>query len=161
MLAFRAQMQAVGVAGGAADAAAALRCELARSRRYAHELTLVGVRLAGEGVDRRAEVAAEVRGRVRAVDSVWLSHDGFVVFLPESGPDSGSAVAVRIRREVALLRDATIHVAAFPADALTSEALLEVANGHARPGHAEPPPLALPRRRLAAARASTSTVSAP
>lgn len=109
------------------DPHAALAQEVARSRRYGHPLTLIGIVPVQEGAE------AEVRRRIRTVDRAWVTHEAILVLLPESDAAEGRALAGRLRAASPLLARAAMRVASFPADALTTEALLDAACGRAAP----------------------------
>jgi len=126
---------------------AVLALELARSRRYEHPLTLIGI----VPHCAAADAAAEIRRYARTVDSVWASSTEVFILMPESDGDDGNALLARLRRVAATgVEGAATHVAVFPADALTAGALLEIADGRMAPPLVEPP-LRGARRRPAAA----------
>lgn len=128
-----------------------LREELLRSRRYAHPCALLLLDIdrfkaindtwghpAGDEVLRA--VAARIRDSVRPTDKVArYGGEEFAVLLPETALEAAVMLAERLRAAIAacavavapghtLTPTASIGVAAFPEDAGTDEALIELAD---------------------------------
>lgn len=125
------------VAGGDAEDAGwtEFRRELRRARRAGRPLTLL--RLAAEDLsaeqdDRVPDLALRVRellAHVRVVDRAWVDDGSIYVMLPESARADAERMMVRIRASVANLLPERVHLATFPADGLTSGALIASVSG--------------------------------
>lgn len=103
----------------------AFRRELHRARRNEQPLALVRLSGVGDGTlaGRRRRVVA-VRRALRRIDLAWAHADDVIVLLPETdGPTARSVVNRVVGREQALA-GSIATIAAFPADGLTSTALL-------------------------------------
>jgi hypothetical protein len=117
------------------DAWDELRREIARSRRYGHEFVLIRIPHGGSPAPRRSrwsrsrrsrDFARALRSLVRTLDRVWTSNGSLYLLLPESNRAAGESLLGRLREAAPeLLPDYGIRLAAFPADGLTSGALLE------------------------------------
>jgi hypothetical protein len=103
------------------NAWSALRREITRARRFGREFVLVRFELSGEG----ASLVSVVRPLIREIDELWVHDGSLYVLLPEANRDAGYAFVARLR-EVAPgeLLDARAALASFPADGLTSGAIL-------------------------------------
>jgi len=116
-----------------------LRRELDRSRRFGHEFVLMRMpRLNGR---RSADLVQSLPVRLRSVDSVWGVRKQAFVLLPEADRDVAVALVGRLRRESPDLLSEDVRLAAFPADGLTSGALLELLDRRETPAAAEAPAL--------------------
>lgn len=123
-----------GAPGERGDAWEELRREIARSRRYGHDFVLIRVphalslpvRRSRWPRSRRSEdVARKLRSLVRVLDRVWANNGSVYVLLPESDRPAGERLLARVREAAPeLFPDDGVHLAAFPADGLTSGALL-------------------------------------
>ncbi len=112
-----------------------LRREIARSRRYGHEFALIRIPARASASPRRSrwarpgragEPAQIVRSLVRTLDYVWTSNGSLYVLLPESNREAGERLLARIREAAPmLLPERGVRLAAFPADGMTSGALLK------------------------------------
>ncbi len=93
-----------------------LRLELARARRFGRSFALVRV----------GTVARALSAHVRDIDRVWVVDGETYVLLPEADRPAAEALVTRLRRSsVDAVERCAISIAAFPADGLTSSALLE------------------------------------
>lgn len=112
-----------------------LRREIARSRRYGHEFALIRIPARDATSARRSrwsrpgrprEAAQVLRSLVRTLDYVWASDGALYVLLPESDRGAGERLLARIRETAPeLLPEHGVRLAAFPADGMTSGALLK------------------------------------
>jgi hypothetical protein len=110
--------------------ATAFASELERSRRYGREFCLVKVKLDSGGTTSTADAAAWIGSVVRRIDTVWTDDRACLVLLPEGGRDTGHRLVERLAASgetIGLSSESVSYsVAAFPVDAVTSVALLEV-----------------------------------
>lgn len=112
-----------------------LRREIARSRRYGHGFVLIRIPQAVVPPVRRARWRRSrrpdarlrtLRSLVRVLDRVWASADSLYVLLPESDRTAGEGLLARLKEAVpGLVPERGVRLVAFPADGLTSGALLE------------------------------------
>jgi hypothetical protein len=111
--------------------------ELARARRYQRPVAIV--RLPGApGVDDR-ERAAALHLLVRQTDRVWAEHGDTLVVLAEADRPEAERVVARIRARRPETLGIGAFIATFPADGLTSGALLATLYGPPRPSTHIPP----------------------
>ncbi len=116
-----------------------LRREIARSRRYGHEFALIRIPARDATSARRSrwsrpgrprDAAHVLRSLVRTLDYVWTSNGALYVLLPESDRGAGVRLLARIRETAPeLLPEHGVRLAAFPADGVTSGALLKALEG--------------------------------
>ncbi len=116
-----------------------LRREIARSRRYGHEFALIRIPARDATSARRSrwsrpgrprDAAHVLRSLVRTLDYVWTSNGALYVLLPESDRGAGVRLLARIRETAPeLLPEHGVRLAAFPADGVTSGALLKDVEG--------------------------------
>jgi hypothetical protein len=110
-----------------------LRRELYRSRRYERSLVVVAVRLSALN-GYRAVARQELENRLRALDRAWEVGDYVFVMLPETDREGADQLLARLATETpGLVPHPHVGLAAFPDDALTTDDLLAVAAGSARP----------------------------
>lgn len=87
-----------------------------------------------------ARLEEELAPRLRDIDQTWFALDATYLLLPESGGDAARSLVARLRREApGLLPSSGVGVAAFPADGLTSGAILETLAAAERPAAAPAP----------------------
>ncbi len=116
------------------DPWAAVRREIDRSRRHAHQVALL--RLAAPGRERHdrhalTRMAGALGETLRGVDSVWVEHDAVFVLLPESGRAAAEGLLARLPAIAAATR---VSLGCFPEDGLTANALrAAVARGDGAP----------------------------
>lgn len=147
----RAPAGAVPVSGAGlgSDGWDEFRRELDRSRRYEREFVLIRIRggdLAANG--RHAAAASRVDADrlwrisafLRSVDRAWYSNGSIYVLLPESDRARGEGFLNRIRDQApeVLPAAAAVMLAAFPADGLTSGAILAALDGNRLAGGRAP-----------------------
>lgn len=105
-----------------------LASELSRSRRYGRSLTLVRVHLPADL--RRGGLMAQLGTCVRATDRAWVDGDDLFVVMPESTYADAARLTERMRASVgAAFAGLSVRVAAFPDDALSGAALMELVIG--------------------------------
>lgn len=106
--------------------------ELTRSRRYGHPLALIGILPPSDRWSSNEDGGRTIRRHVRSIDTVWASDAGIFILLPETDGRDADVVLRRLRLDAAdVVEKAVAHVAAFPAGALTTAALVEIARGRA------------------------------
>jgi hypothetical protein len=113
-----------------------LHRELARARR--HERPLAIVRLPGDGGTEAAARAAAIAPYLRRIDRVWSEHGDVNVLLPETDRAAAERLVGRLRARQPETFGAQAAIAAFPADGLTSGALLSTLYGTPLPTVAVP-----------------------
>ena len=116
--------------------------ELDRARRYGRDFVLMKIPVRTSGIparasaimrvsrnrrrDATADYARAVSAVLRTVDRVWVHEGAVYALLPESDRSIAEALLLRLADEMPeLLPEDGVRLAAFPADGLTSGALLE------------------------------------
>ena len=115
-----------------------LAIELDRARRYHRPAAVLMLRLAGEPIAVDAAITAVVAALRRMDTCADYGGDEIAVLLPESDRAAAMAIAQRLltlRRDV----DVRIGIAAFPADASTTEGLLATARDALRAARRQGP----------------------
>jgi len=101
--------------------------ELARARR--HERPVAIVRLPGATSIDAPDRAAAIAPFVRRIDRIWAEHGDVTIVLPESDRAAAERLVERIRARRPESIGTGPAIAAFPADGLTSGALLAALYG--------------------------------
>lgn len=104
-----------------------LHRELARARR--HERPLAIVRLPGKGGTDAAARATAIAPFLRRIDRVWSEHGDVNVLLPETDRAAAERLVERLRAGQPETFGTEASIASFPADGLTSGALLSTLYG--------------------------------
>lgn len=113
-----------------------LHRELARARR--HERPLAIVRLPGAAGSDAAARAAAIAPFLRRIDRVWSEHGDVNVLLPEADRAAADRLIGRLRARQPETVGVAASIASFPADGLTSGALLASLYGTPLPTVAVP-----------------------
>jgi len=110
------------------DAWATVHRELARARR--HERPLALVRLPGDGRQESALTRAEaIVPYLRRIDRVWAEHGDVNLLLPEADRAAAQRLVERLRERQPDAQASEASIASFPADGLTSGAILATLYG--------------------------------
>ncbi len=110
--------------------------ELARARR--HERPLAIVRLPGTAVSDASARATVIAPSLRRIDRIWAEHGDVIVLLPDSDRPAAERLIERLRsRQPGAVGDDPA-IATFPADGLSSGALLSALYGTPLPSVAVP-----------------------
>ncbi len=112
--------------------------ELDRSRRFGRDFSLIRIGTPARSTttgsrDPQADVALMAQ-TLRSIDRAWPVDDAILMMLPESTREQAEAMVKRLQAHPLLdLRESPIAIAAFPADGVTSGALLAALNQDAVP----------------------------
>jgi hypothetical protein len=103
--------------------------EVIRSRRAAHPLTLLRIAGAGDEPSAVLSALADVRAGLRRADIAWADEHDLYAMLPETAREAAEPVVQRL--ESLGHAGASVRLAAFPADGLTTGALIAAVEGTA------------------------------
>ncbi len=110
------------------DAWAAVHRELARARRHERPVSLV--RLPGDGRQEGALARAEaIVPYLRRIDRVWAEHGDVHLLLPEADRTAAERLVGRLQERQPGTLASEASIASFPADGLSSGALLSTLYG--------------------------------
>ncbi len=110
------------------DAWEAVHREIARARR--HERPLALVRLSGDGrMDEALARAGTIVPLLRRIDRIWAEHGDVNILLPEADRAAAERLVERLRARQPNASPVEASIACFPADGLTSGALLAALYG--------------------------------
>ena len=110
--------------------------EIARARR--HERPLAIVRLPGADANDAPTRAAAIAPYLRRIDRVWAEHGDVNVLLPDTDRAAAEQLIGRLQARQPLALGSGASIATFPADGLTSGALLSTLYGTPLPTVAVP-----------------------
>lgn len=110
--------------------------ELARARR--HERPLAIVRLPGTDPTDASARAVAIAPYLRRIDRIWAEHGDVTVLLPDTDRTAAERLVDRLRARQPVAVGSSPAIATFPADGLTSGALLSALYGTPLPTVAVP-----------------------
>lgn len=110
--------------------------ELARARR--HERPLAIVRLPGTDATDAPARAAAIAPYLRRIDRIWAEHGDVTVLLPDTDRTAAERLVDRLQARQPVAVGSASAIATFPADGLTSGALLSALYGKPLPSVAVP-----------------------
>ena len=104
--------------------------ELDRSRRFHRDFSLIRIGTPSGAQKRASGDVQVISSALRSIDRAWAVDDAYLIMLPESTREQAEALVERIRVHPLLdLSDASITIASFPGDGVTSGALLSALRG--------------------------------